>query len=136
MDRCPAHQLPPFVASPQNIGFCSGALIMNRHCACLRRINDTACFRSDAGLGASVEPIAQYPPQNGERRDDPYPPEGQCLHERSSLVVNGNSPGRPTVVTRQRSNQTLRSSHPHRSTSDASISTPSLSSTRSTPSLQ
>src|SRR4051794_22244106 len=37
--------------------------------------------------------------------------EGQCLHERTPLVVNGNSPGRPIVVTRQRSNQTLRGSH-------------------------
>src|SRR5215204_1798993 len=32
--------------------------------------------------------------------------EGQCLHERTPLVVNRNSPGRPIVVTRQRSNQT------------------------------
>src|SRR3954468_12577579 len=36
---------------------------------------------------------------------------GQCLHERTPLVMNGNSPSRPTVVARQRPNQTLRGSH-------------------------
>src|SRR5215204_7029619 len=110
MDRCQAHQLPPFVASPQNIGFWSGALIMNRHCACLRRINDTECLRSGAGVGASVEPIAQCPPQNGERSDEPYSP-GRAVSPRANpLVMNGNSPGRPIVVARQRPNQTLRGS--------------------------
>ena len=36
--------------------------------------------------------------------------EGQCLHERTPLVVNGNSPGRPIVVAGQRPNQTRRGS--------------------------
>jgi hypothetical protein len=101
MDRCHAHQLPRFVASPQNIGFCSGALIINRHCACLSRINDTACFRSGAAVGASVEPIAECPKMESVTTIR-IPREGQCLHERTPLVVNGNSPGRPIVVARQR----------------------------------
>src|SRR5215207_7710660 len=36
--------------------------------------------------------------------------EGQCLHERTPLVVNRNSPSRPIVAAGQRTNQTRRGS--------------------------